>query len=43
MICPKKLMYAHNVFEVTELCRPRAEILKPTLDQTIVASQTTEI
>ena len=43
MICPKKLMYAHKVFEVTEPCRPRAEILKPTLDQTIVASQTTEI
>ena len=43
MICPKKLMHPHNVFEVAELCRPRAEILKPTLDRTIAASQTTEI
>ena len=34
MICPKKLMYVHNVFEVTELCRTRADILKPTLDRT---------
>ena len=36
-------MHAHNVFKVRELCRTRAEILKPTLDRTLVASQITEI
>ena len=36
VICPKKLTLAHNVFEVTELCRTRADILKPTLDRTLV-------
>ena len=36
--CPKKLMHAHKVFKVTELCRTRADILKPTLDRTLVAS-----
>ena len=35
VICPKKLTLAHNVFEVTELCRTRADILKPTLDRTL--------
>ena len=43
VICPKKLTLAHNVFEVTELCRTRADILKPTLDRTLVASQITKI
>ena len=38
VICPPKLTLAHNVFEVTELCRTRADILKPTLDRTLVAS-----
>ena len=33
----------HNVFEVTELCHTRADILGPTLDQTLVASQITKI
>ena len=42
VICPKKLMVAHNVFEVTELCRTRADILKPSLDQTLVVSQITK-
>ena len=32
VICPKKLTLAHNVFEVTELCRTRADISKPSLD-----------
>ena len=27
-ICPKKLTLAHDVFEVTELCRTGADILK---------------
>ena len=36
IICPKKFKFAHNVFEVTELCRTRADILKPTLDQALV-------
>ena len=26
IICPKKFKFAHNVFEVTELCRTRADI-----------------
>ena len=43
VICPKKLTLAHNVFEVTELCRTRADILKPTLDRTLVASHITKI
>ena len=43
MIFPKKFAFAHNVFEVTELCRTQADILKPTLDQTLVASQITEM
>ena len=38
IICPKKFKFAHNVFEVTELCRTRADILKPTLDRTLLAS-----
>ena len=28
VICPKKLTLAHNVFEVTELCRTRVDILR---------------
>ena len=36
VICPKKLTLAHYVFEVTELCRTRADILKPMLDRTLV-------
>ena len=28
IMCPKKFKFAHNVFEVTELCRTRADILK---------------
>ena len=43
IICPKKFKFAHNVFEVTELCRTRADILKPTLDRTLVALQITKI
>ena len=43
VICPKKLTLAHNVFEVTELCRTRADILKPSLDLTLVVSQVTKI
>ena len=43
VICPKKLTLAHNVFEVTELCRTRADILKPSLDRTLVVSQITKI
>ena len=43
VICPPKLTLAHNVFEATELCRTtRADILKPTLDRTLVASQITK-
>ena len=34
VICPKKLMLAHNVFEVTELCRTRGDIFNPSLDRT---------
>ena len=45
IICPKKFKFAHNVFEVTELpaelCRTRADILKPTLDRTLLSSQNT--
>ena len=33
VICPKKFTLAHNVFEVTKLCRTRVDILKPNLDQ----------
>ena len=41
---PKKFKFAHNVFEVSELCRTqRADILKPTLDRTFLASQITKI
>ena len=40
---PKKITLAHNVFEVTELCRPRADILKPSLNRTLVVSQITKI
>ena len=43
VICPKKLTLAHNVFEVTELCRTRADILKPTLDRTLVLRRTLNI
>ena len=43
VICPKELTLAHNVFEVTELCRTRADILKPSLDRTLVVSQITKI
>ena len=39
---PKKIN-AHNVFEVTGLCRTQADVLKPTLDRTLVASQITEM
>ena len=35
IICSKKFKFAHNVFEITELCRARANILKPTLDRTL--------
>ena len=40
VICPKKFTLAHNVFEVIELCRTRADILKPTLDRTLVLRRT---
>ena len=43
IICPKNFKFAHIVFEVTELCRTRADILKPTLDRTLLASQITKI
>ena len=43
IICPKKFKFAHNVFEITELCRTRADILKPTLGRTLLASQITKI
>ena len=33
---------SHNVFEVNELCLTRADILKPTLNWTITASQITK-
>ena len=36
MICPKKFTLAHNVFEVTELCRTRADLIKPTLNRPLV-------
>ena len=32
VICPKKLTLAHNVFEVIELCRTRADILTPVVE-----------
>ena len=41
IICPKKVKFAQNVFEVTELCRTRADILKPTLDRILLASEIT--
>ena len=40
VICPKKFTLAHNVFEVIELCRTRADILKPTLDRTLLLRRT---
>ena len=40
VICPKKFTLARNVFEVIELCRTRADILKPTLDRTLVLRRT---
>ena len=40
VIFPKKFTLAHNVFEVIELCRTRADILKPTLDRTLVLRRT---
>ena len=43
VICTKKFTLAHNVFEVTELCRTRADILKHKLDRTLVASQIIKI
>ena len=43
ILCPKKFKFAHNVFEITELCRTRADILKPMLDRTLLASQITKI
>ena len=43
IICPKKFKFPHNVFAVTELCRTPADILKPTLDLTLVASQISKI
>ena len=33
-------MHAHKMFKVTELCRTRADILKPTLDRTLVLRRT---
>ena len=36
VICPKKFALAHNVFEVTELCRTRADLIKPTLNRPLV-------
>ena len=33
-------MHAHKMFKVTELCRTRADILKPTLDRTLVLPRT---
>lgn len=38
-----KEIHAHNVFEVMELCHTRADVLKPTLDRTLVASHITKI
>ena len=43
IICPKKFKFAHNVFEVTELCRSRADILKLTLDRALLASQINKV
>ena len=40
VIFPKKFTLAHNVFEVIKLCRTRADILKPTLDRTLVLCRT---
>ena len=42
VICPEKFKLVHNK-EVTELGRTRAGILKPMLDRTLVASQSTKI
>ena len=43
VICPKKLTLAQNVFEGTELCGTRADILKPSLDRALVVSEITKI
>ena len=43
IICPKKFKFAHNEFEVTELCCTQADILKPTLDRILLASQITKL
>ena len=40
VICPEKFTLAHNVFEVIELYRTRADILKPTLDRTLLLRRT---
>ena len=40
VIYPKKFTLAHNVFEVIERCRARADILKPTLNRTLVLRRT---
>ena len=40
VIYPKKLALPNNVFEDIELCRTRADILKPTLDRTLVLRRT---
>ena len=40
VIYPKKFALANNVFEDIELCRTRADILKPTLDRTLVLRRT---
>ena len=43
IIFPKKFRFAHNVFEVTELYRSRADILKLTLDRALLVSQINKI
>ena len=40
VICLKKFTLAHSVFQVIKLCRTRADILKPTLDRTLVLRRT---
>ena len=40
VICQKKFTLARNVFEVIELCCTRADILKPTLDRTLLLRRT---
>ena len=43
IICPKKFKFAHKlVWIVTELCRTRADILKPTRDRTLLAWRITK-